>query len=105
MARIGQHHGDHLFGHAIRVGAGGIHDIHALFTGMLDVNGVKTCAGTDHHLQVGEGIHDGCGDFFTADDERIGFRMELDQLFNGGLSVLDHGVTAMCLEKICCDGI
>jgi len=80
MASVGQHHGHHLFGHRVRIRARRIHHVHALLPGVLDVDRVIPRSRAYHDLELRQRVYDRCGNFFAADDHRIGVGMGLDQL-------------------------
>ena len=92
MTAGGEHHGDHFFGHAVGVGAGGVHNINLFLAGIFGVNGVKTGTGTHHEFQVGQSVDFRGGDLFAADDQHFGITVGGDQVGDRGVGILHNVV-------------
>jgi hypothetical protein len=100
VARVGQHHGDDLFGDAVGVRARRVHHVHAFFAGVFGVDRVKTRAGAHDHLELRQRVDD-CGrHLLAAHDQGGGVGVRLDLLVEGRLRVLHHVVSAVRLQDL-----
>jgi len=105
MARVGQHQGNDLLGHAVGVGAGGVHHVHALRPGVLDVDCVVAGSGANDHLERGRRVDDFRRDFLAPHDEGVQIGILARELENVALGNLHHRVAAMSLQDVLGHGI
>jgi hypothetical protein len=103
MPCIGEHEGDNLFSHGIGIGAGCIHYVHALLSGILRVNRVVPCAGADDDLELRQRVDDLRCDLVATHDHRVRTGIPLGQPLQILRLLLNHFVVPVGGEDLASD--